>query len=434
MSNNTPRVIIIGAGFGGLYAARQFCGKNVDVLLIDRNNYHTFTPLLYQVASSGLEAEGIAYPVRGIFRGKTNVRFLLGEVTAIDTVSQRVIVQAQDEVREESYDYLIVAGGSVTNYFGNADLERHAFGLKDLDDAVGLRHHILKLFERAAWESDAALRKALMTIVVVGGGPTGLETAGAMLELYRFVLRHDYGHEGDMHARVILVEATDRLLAPYPTGLQQAALEQLRSLGVEVLLGSPVDQVADDHVTLKDGTYIPTHTLIWAAGVKASPLATMLGVELQRGGRIPVQPTLEAVGLQNVYVIGDMAHLNDENGQPYPMLAPVAQQGGTLAAHNILRRMAGETQQTFRYNDRGTMATIGRNRAVAWVFNRIPLTGYFAWVAWLGLHLLTLIGFRNKVSVLINWVWNYLTFDRSVRIILDGEPERAAEREQVKVG
>ncbi len=432
-----PRVIIIGAGFGGLYAARTLRNTNADVLLIDRHNYHTFTPLLYQVATSGLEPEQIAYPVRGIFHDSPNIQFLLGSVTEIDTHNRRVFVEAEDGVREESYDALIVAGGSVTNTFGNADLERHAFGLKDLDDAVGLRHHILRLFERAAWEEDRALRQALLTIVVVGGGPTGLETAGAMLELYRDVLRKDYHSLGDVQARVILVEATDRLLAPYPKGLQASALEQLQSLGVEVMLGSAVDQVADDHITLKDGTLIPTHTLIWAAGVKASPLATMLNVPLARGGRVPVQPSLEVVGLDNVYVIGDMAHLEDAHGQPYPMLAPVAQQGGILAARNILRKYAGQAQQHFRYNDRGTMATIGRDRAVAWVFNRIPLTGFLAWAAWLGLHLITLIGVRNRLGVFLNWAWNYLTYDRSVRVILGRETvparERALERETTEV-
>lgn len=428
-----PRVIIIGAGFGGLYAARTLRNTDADVLLIDRHNYHTFTPLLYQVATSGLEPEQIAYPVRGIFQGVPNIHFLLGNVTEIDTHNRRVFVEAEDGVREEPYDALIVAGGSVTNTFGNADLDRYAFGLKDLDEAIELRQHILRLFERAAWEEDRALRQALLTIVVVGGGPTGLETAGAMLELYRWVLRKDYASLDDVQARVILVEATDRLLAPYPKGLQESALEQLKSLGVEVMLNAPVDGVAEDHITLKDGTLIPTHTLIWAAGVKASPLAAMLRVPLARGGRVPVTPTLEAAGLSGVYVIGDMAALEDANGQPYPMLAPFAQQGGILAAKNILRKHAGEAQKRFLYEDRGTMATIGRNRAVAWVFNRIPLTGFLAWAAWLGLHLITLIGVRNRLGVLLNWAWTYLTYDRSVRIILgrDGVPvgEEALERE-----
>jgi NADH:ubiquinone reductase (H+-translocating) len=419
-----PRVVIIGAGFGGLYAARTLANTSADVLLIDRHNYHTFTPLLYQVATSGLEPEQIAYPVRGIFHGAPNIRFLLGTVTQIDTHTRRVIVEAEDGVREEPYDALIVAGGSVTNTFGNADLERYAFGLKDLDEAIALRHHILRLFERAAWEANPAVRAALMTIVVVGGGPTGLETAGAMLELYRWVLRKDYHDQGDLQARVILVEATDRLLAPYPEALRTSAYAQLNSLGVEVMMGSAVDAVAEDHITLKDGTRIGTHTLVWAAGVKASPLAALLDVPLARGGRVPVGATLDAVGLPGVYVIGDMAYLEDAHGQPHPMLAPVAQQGGILAARNILRAHAGQAQEAFRYHDRGTMATIGRNRAVAWVFNRIQLTGFLAWAAWLALHLVTLIGVRNRLSVLLNWAWTYLTYDRSVRIILERDEVR----------
>ena len=428
--NARPRIVVIGAGFGGIYAARALRGQPVDVLLIDRNNYHTFSPLLYQVATSGLEAEEIAYPVRGIFRGDTNIKFLLGEVTHIDSATRRVMVQVDGETREEDYDYLMVAGGSVTNTFSNTDLDQFAFGLKDLHDAIELRHHILRLFEQAAWEDDPAKRSAMMTIVVVGGGPTGLETAGAMLELYRHVLRKDYGHENDMQARVILIEATDRLLAPYPASLQQSALRQLQSLGVEVILGNPVDHVTAEQITLKDGTVIPTHTLIWAAGVKASPLASLLGVELQRGGRVPVQPTLEAIGLERIYVIGDMAHLPNNEGQPYPMLAPFAQQGGTLAAENILRQINGEAQQPFHYVDRGTMATIGRNRAVAWLYNRVQLNGFLAWAAWLGLHIVTLMGFRNRINVLVNWFWNYITYDRSVRIILD-EPEEQRTTEPV---
>jgi NADH dehydrogenase len=431
METTRQRVVIIGAGFGGLFAARALVGQAVDVLLIDRHNYHTFTPLLYQVATSGLEPEQIAFPVRGIFRGRTNIRFLLGEVTEIDAERRLVRVQTQDGERDETYDYLIVAGGTVTNYFNNPQLEASALALKDLNEAVALRHHILRLFEQAAWTDDPETCRALMTFVVVGGGPTGLETAGAMLELYRYVLRHDYGHMEDLQARVVLVEAADRLLLPYPESLQAAALDQLRSLGVEVILGNPVEEVSVNHIVLKDGTRIDTHTLIWSAGVKGSPLAQMLGVELARGGRVPVAPTMAVRELENVYVVGDLAYLPNDDGQPSPMLIPFAQQSGTLAARNILRRIEGQPEAAFRYHDRGMMATIGRNRAVAWIYNRIPVTGFLAWLAWLGLHLVTLLGFRNRLTVFISWVWNYLTFDRSVRIILqprsapqpDAEPE-----------
>ncbi|MBC7810967.1 MAG: NAD(P)/FAD-dependent oxidoreductase [Burkholderiales bacterium] len=420
-----PRVIVIGAGFGGVFAVRAFAKTNADVLLIDRQNFHTFTPLLYQVATSGLDPEEIAYPIRGIFYDRPNVSFLLGDVTAIDSSEKLVDIQTSDGVvRHEDYDYLIVAAGSVTHYFNQNALQEAAFELKTLNDAVLLRNHVLRLFEQAAWTQDEAERDALTTIVVVGGGPTGLETAGAIRELYTYVLKREHGYR-NLKARVILVEATDKLLATYPIELQKAAREQLESLGVEVVLSNPVVEASAENVRLKDGREIGTHTLIWLAGVNASPLAQMLDVPLGKQGRIPVTPTLEVIGRENVYVVGDMAYLEDANGQPYPMLIPVAQQQGTLAAENILRRERGWTQKTFHYHDRGTMATIGRSRAVALIYNRIPLRGFIAWVAWLGLHLVTLMGFRNRLQVLLNWVWNYFTYERSVRIILEPEQGRA---------
>lgn len=417
---NRPRVIIIGAGFGGLYAARTLANQPVDVLLIDRRNFHTFTPLLYQVATCGLDPSEIAYPVRTIFRGVPNVRFMLGEVVGLDYVGHVIEVKTNGAVQREAYDYLIVAAGSVTNYFGMASLEANSFGLKDLADAVVLRNHLLKQFERAAWSEDPDYRDALTTIVVVGGGPTGLETAGALCELYTYVLRKEFG-QPSFTVRVILVEATDRLLAPYPESLQIAAIRQLESLGVEVMLGAVIEHVTQDGAHLRDGRFIPTRTLVWAAGVKASPICDFLDMPLQRAGRIPVMPTLEVAGRNNIYAAGDLVYLEDVQGEPYPMLIPVAKQQGVLAARNILRQLQGETQQPFAYIDRGLMATIGRRRAVAWLFYRVQLTGYFAWVTWLGAHLIWLMGFRNRFSVFFSWVWNYLTYDRSVRIILEHE-------------
>lgn len=422
--NGQPRVVIIGAGFGGLYAARQLAGKAVDVLLIDRQNFHTFTPLLYQVATCSLDPSEIAYPVRSIFYDKSNISFLLGEVTDIDPVQQQVVVATNGHTQRETYDYLIVAGGSVTNYFGNDDLAQFAFDLKELRDAIVLRDHVLRLFERAAWTSDEAERAALMTLVVIGGGPTGLEMAGALYELYNHVLRKEYREVHDMRARVVLIEAVDRLLPTFPENLQQAAMKQLTSLGVEVILSNPVEAINKQSIRLEDGRTIPTHTVIWAAGVQASPLAKMLDVELARGGRIPVKPTLEVQGHEKIYVAGDMAYLENADGQPYPQLIPVAKQQGILAAKNILRRNLGQTEVAFTYHDRGIMATIGRSRAVAWIYNRIPLTGYVAWVMWLALHLLWLLGFRNQLSVLVGWIWNYVTYDRSVRIILNPAKKR----------
>jgi NADH dehydrogenase len=411
------KIIIIGAGFGGLNAAKALAKADVEVLLIDRHNYHTFSPLLYQVATCGLEPEEIAYPVRGIFRRQSNLSFLMGEVMAIDTGAKVVQVLFNGNERQESYDYLIVAGGSTTNFFNTPGLDQYAFELKTLDDAVLLRNHILTMFENATWTEDDKRREALKTLVVVGGGPTGLETAGALFELYKHVLSKEYPYLRDEQPRVILVEATDRLLAPYPESLQQAALDQLKSLGVDVILDNPVQEVTADEVRLKDGRVIASSTLIWSAGVQASPLANMLGVELQRGGRVPVLPTLQVIGLDAVYVVGDMAYLPDKNGQPYPQMIPAAQQQGALASKNILCRLRGEQEVPFSFVDRGIMATIGRSRAVAYIYNRIPLRGYIAWMAWLILHLVSLMGFRNRLNVLINWIWNYLTYDRSIRVI-----------------
>lgn len=438
-----PRVVIIGAGFGGLYAAQALKNKAVDVVLIDRQNYHLFTPLLYQVATCGLEPEQIAYPVRGIFRGARNTDFLMGEVDGIDLDARVVSVRTNGHARPVDFDYLIVAAGSVTNTFGNTGVEQHGFGLKELEEAVTLRNHILTRFERAAWTDDPHEREALTTMVVVGGGPTGLETAGAMRELYYRVLRKEYPFLREMAARVVLVEALDRLLLPFPESLQRSALEQARDLGIEVILNNPLDDINDDQIRLKDGTVIPTQTLVWAAGVKASPLAAMLGVELNKG-RVPVKPTMEVIGLDRVYVVGDMAYLPDDDGQPYPMLIPVAQQQGKLAGQNILRRERPEAEKSFRYFDRGIMATIGRSRAVAWIFNKLPLSGWPAWISWLGLHLLVLMGFRNRVAVFFNWVYEYFTYDRSVRIILShsqrhpdeepGAPLAGEPREAVTAG
>ncbi|MFZ1398673.1 MAG: NAD(P)/FAD-dependent oxidoreductase [Candidatus Promineifilaceae bacterium] len=418
MNTQQPRVIIVGAGFGGLFAARALANKPVDVLLIDRNNFHTFTPLLYQVATCALDPSEIAYPVRTIFRKERNIRTLLGSVTAIDYANKTIHVRVGEQTLQEAYDYLILATGSVPTYFGQDVFRENALELRTLSDAVNLRNHILSLFEQATWVEDEAVREAMTTIVVVGGGPTGLETAGAIYELYNHVLNREFLHR-NLSTRVILVEMQPFLLAPYPDKLRQAALEQLRSLGVEVQLGSAVQEVAEDHVTLADGRRIETHTLVWAAGVKGSPLAEMLAVPLQRGGRLPILPTTEVAGRPGVYAVGDMTYLEDAVGQPYPMVIPVAQQQGELAAKNILAELGEGEKRPFRYNDRGSMATIGRRRAVAWIYNKVQLTGYLAWLAWLALHLVTLLGFRNRLNVFVNWVWNYFTYDRSVRIILE---------------
>lgn len=416
-------VIIIGAGFAGLYAARTLAkSKEVQVTLIDRNNFHTFTPLLYQVATCALEPSSIAYPIRSIFRKNRNVDFLMGDVKHVDYNKKVVEVNGQNGNRRLDYDYLILATGSVTNHFGQESIARYSYSLKDIDDAVALRHHILTLFERAAWITDTATRDAMTTMVVVGGGPTGLETAGALYELYNDVLKKEYSNiEPRMRSRVILLEAQDRLLLQYPPRLQEAALRQLESLGVEVMLNAMVDEVTPTQVRLKDGRVIHTHTMIWAAGVKASPMGEDVDVSLQKAGRVPVKRTMEVIGRDGLYAAGDLTYLEDENGKPYPMLIPVAKQQGILAAKNIMRLLNGEEQRDFTYSDRGVMATIGRSRAVAWIFYRIQVTGFLAWLSWLFLHLVVLLGFRNRLSVFINWVWNYVTYDRSVRIVMQHE-------------
>lgn len=414
--SNRKRIIIIGAGFGGLEAARTLEGQaGLDVLLIDRNNYHTFTPLLYQVATCGLEADAITYPVRGIFRNTSNVQFLLGNVSAIDAQAKTVTVQMDDNQRVELYDTLIISAGSVNNYHHNESIQQHALELKTLDDALRMRSHILSMFERAAWANDDSARFAYTTIVVVGGGPTGIETAGAMQELYAHVLKKEYR---GLIPRVILIEAADRLLAPYPERLQEAAKQQLESLGVEVVLGDAVKEATEDRVILKSGRIIATHTLVWSAGVLGSPVGALVPGEIGKGGRLAVEPTMAVTGVTDVYAVGDMALLLNEKGALYATLIPVAKQQGALAAQNVVRKLKGQPEQAFKYRDRGIMATIGRSRAVAWLYYRVELTGFLAWLAWLGLHLVALLGGRNRLTVLMNWVWNYFTYDRTARIII----------------
>ena len=309
-----PRVVIIGAGFGGLFAARSLAGKPVEVLLIDANNYHVFKPLLYQVATSALDPSEIAYPVRTIFRSSKNVRFLMGQVRSIDAVNKTVEVQMESRTRVEHYDQLIMAAGSVPAYFGNEQFKQHTFVLNNLQDAIALRNHILYQFERAVWAEDQEERAGLTTMVVVGGGPTGLETAGALYELYSHVLDREFETGGRLKARVILVEMQPYLLAAYPQKLRQAALEQLHSLGVEVMLGKRVELVEGDHIQLADGQVINTHTVIWTAGVEAAPARNLLEIEPGPGGRIPVTSRMEVAGFDGVYVIGDMAFLEDPQG------------------------------------------------------------------------------------------------------------------------
>lgn len=410
-----PRVLIVGAGFGGLTLARQLAQQPVDVLLLDKNNYHGFWPLLYQVATAGLEPESIAYPVRAILRKYPNLAFQLAEVQNVDFASRQI----RTDQATLDYDYLALAAGSANNYFGNAALADTTYGLKDLSDAIRLRNRILLAFEQAVHEKDFERRKALLTFVIIGGGPTGVELAGAFIELIRHVLYKDYPSLRSTPASVILVEAAPHILGQFHESLRRKALARLQKMGVEVRLNVALDSVEGTTVRLKDGAIIQSASVVWSAGIRGSTLADTLGLKLGRGARVPVQPTLNLADHPEVFVIGDMAYL--EGYKPnvaYPQVAPVAMQQAETAAHNILASQRGEPLKPFRYFDKGSMATIGRKSAVLEAFG-LRLTGYLAWLGWLFVHLITLIGFRNRLVVLTNWIYNYFTYDRAARLITD---------------
>jgi NADH dehydrogenase len=409
------RVVVVGMGFGGVRAAELLAGQGMEVVLVDRNNYHLFQPLLYQVATAGLEQESIAYPIRAMVRRWPRTRFVHAEVTGVDYLKKTVQTTAGDL----TYDYLIVGAGSVTNYFGNESVSANAFDLKKLIDAEQLRNHILSAFEKAVATDDAELRSELMTFVIVGGGPTGVEFAGALTELVHFVLSKDYPELKARDTRVILVEAADRLLLAFSAKLSGYATEKLKNMGVEVMFNRKVTSATSDSVELDGTEIIRTRTLFWSAGVCAAPLAGKLGLLQGPGGRIPVLPDLTVKGHPDLFIVGDMAFLKQE-GAPLPMVAPVAMQMGIYAACTILAREWGRPVHPFRYRDKGSMATIGRSAAVAHTHG-LSLKGYPAWLAWLLLHLYYLIGFRNRILVLLNWGWYYWFHERQVRLITDNE-------------
>jgi NADH:ubiquinone reductase (H+-translocating) len=424
-----PRVLIVGAGFGGLNAARELAGKPVDVILVDKNNHHTFLPLLYQVAAAGLEPEAIAEPVRGILRRAGNVRFRMTEVKDVD-LERRVIIAEDGEL---AYDYLVLAAGSATNYFGSDEIEAETLPMKELVDAAVLRSHILSMFETAVLADDEQKRRKLMTVVVVGGGATGVELSGALAELRRHVLPRDFPELNlPSQARVILLEAMDALLPGFPPKLQRKARDALLQLGVEVRLNSPVETVVDGEVRLRDGASIQAATVVWVAGVRSSLLADCLGEELGRGGRVPVRRTLQTRDRPEVYVIGDMASL-EEKGRPLPMVAPVAIQQGRHVGQNLVRQIAGQPLRDFRYRDRGSLATIGRRQAVAHI-GPLKLGGLIAWVVWLAVHLFWLIGFRNRILVLVGWAWNYVLYEPGARLITRSLRRPGQEARQEAIG
>lgn len=412
-----PRVVIIGAGFAGINAAKALRKAPVDVVLVDRNNYHKFQPLLYQVATAGLEADEIAHSVRGLFRWEKNIRFRMGTVRSIDKRTKEVHLMSGPPL---PYDYLILAAGAVTNYFGVEGAAEHAFPLKSLPDAIRLRNHIMRRFE-VVDRGAAVVGDGALNFVIVGGGPTGVETAGALVELFD-MLQGDFPRLDTSKAQVYLLEMQPDLLAAFAPSLRDYTRRVLEKRGVRVMTETTVARVEPDAVYLKGGARIPTQTLIWAAGIRAHPLAEAVGVARERSGRLVVNPDLSVPGYPEIFAVGDVAAGRDEAGRLYPQLAPVAMQQGRHAARQILRRIKGEPTAAFSYADRGTMATIGRHAAVAEMPGRIRLKGYLAWLMWVFVHIAKLVGFRNRANVFVNWIYNYLTYDRSARLILDMVP------------
>jgi NADH:ubiquinone reductase (H+-translocating) len=407
-----PHVVIIGAGFGGLEAAKHLANKPVHVTVIDRTNYHLFQPLLYQVATAALSPADIAGPVRGILGKYENIEVILAEVQAVD-VAARIVRTGESEIH---YDYLIVATGARHSYFGHEEWEKLAPGLKSLEDAVEIRRRILMAFEFAEKTSDPAAQAAAMNFVVIGGGPTGVEMAGAIAEISRETLARDFRHIDPSTARVILVEGEKRVLSSFPEDLSASARRQLEELGVEVITGVHAEKLTEKGLEVA-GKFIPCRVKIWAAGNTASFVGKTLGVPVDRVGRVIVQDDLTIPDHPAVQVIGDLANFSgSKDGKPLPGVSPVAIQQGRHAAHNILHMIAGAKPQRFYYWDKGSMATIGRNKAVA-DLNFMHISGFPAWLAWLFIHVLFLVGFRNRIAVLFQWAWAYLTFNKGARLI-----------------
>jgi len=406
-----PHIVIVGGGFAGLSAARRLARYKVRVTLLDRRNHHLFQPLLYQVASAALSPADIAVPLRSILRNAPRVRVLLAEVESVDPVARRVTL----DTGTLAYDALILAAGAGHSYFGHDDWEALAPGLKTLEDALEIRRRVLLAFEAAERAEDGDERAALLTFVVVGGGPTGVELAGAFAEIARHTIARDFRVIDPTQARVILLEGGPRLLATFPTDLADAAARSLRRLGVEIRTEAKVTRITSDAVWI-GGEQIRSRAVVWAAGVAGAAIGRSLGVPTDRAGRVPVQPDLSVAGHPEVFVAGDLAAVPLPDGGMLPGLAPVAMQAGRAAADNAWRRLRGEPTLPFRYRDHGTMATIGRAAAVA-AIGRLHLSGLPAWLAWLGVHIVYLIGFRNRFLVLAEWAWAYVTWQRGARLI-----------------
>ena len=412
----SPRVVIVGCGFGGLEAAKAFAGKPLQVTVIDRCNHHLFQPLLYQVATAGLSAPSIAAPIRHIFRRQKNLTVLMGEVTGIDTAARTVKIEGMDDI---AYDHLIVAAGAAHSYFGNDTWAPHAPGLKTLEDAFEIRRRVLLAFEHAEREVDEARRRAWLTFVVIGAGATGVELAGTLAEIARHTLKGEFRRFDTRAARVLLLEGGARVLPAFPATLSDKARQQLTALGVDVRTGAKVTAIDGSGVSVAqgDGTIrIDASTVMWAAGVAASPLGRSLGAPLDRAGRVQVAADLSLPGHAEVSVIGDLAHI-EIGGVMVPGVSPAAKQMGRCAARNVLARIAGRDSAAFRYIDYGSLATIGRKSAVA-LLGKIQLSGIPAWLTWLFAHIYFLIGFRNRIIVMIDWAWAYFSFQRYARIVI----------------
>jgi NADH dehydrogenase len=417
MDGNKPiHVVVLGAGFGGLTFCQNFRHPNARITVVDRTNHHLFQPLLYQVAACGLSAPEIAQPIRGILSERRDITVLLDKAVDFDLAAKQVLLQKS----ALTYDFLVLALGGQTGYFGHPEWEQFAPGLKTLDDALRIRSQILLAFEKAENETDPVERDKLLTIVVVGGGPTGVELAGAFAELTRTVLNRDFRRIDPTKARIILIEGSPQVLSHLPPDLSASAQRQLEALGVQIRNNIHVKAIRGGEVELANGEVIRAGNILWAAGVAATPLTKQLGVELDKAGRIKVNPDLSLPGHPEIFAIGDMALVVQENGKPVPGVSPAAMQMGKHVARLIENEINAQAQPAerpaFKYWDKGTMATIGRSAAVAWV-GRFKFSGWFAWLAWLFIHLVFLIGFRNRLAVLFQWTYSYFSYKRSARII-----------------